>query len=255
MPNRILRDWTDSKRMDSLTWQAEVVFVRLIQKMDDAGNFHRDAPIVKSLLFPRRDGLRASDIDRWLKELEAADIIRCYPAKGDTFLHIVNHGQRKDRTHVIFPREPDGFDDRINDNHPPQSAAERSEPPPETKRIEYESETKRITRAKEFSSLKIPDFEEFKNFALEKKPKIDVQHLELKYQAWVEAGWKDGFGKKILNWKSKLLNTIPHIRELPDDQKSNFQKKQESFDEAQALALAMYEENQRKKELDPVNFG
>ena len=28
MPNRILRDWTDSLRIDRLSWQAEVLFIR-----------------------------------------------------------------------------------------------------------------------------------------------------------------------------------------------------------------------------------
>jgi hypothetical protein len=35
---------------------------------------------------------------------------------------------------------------------------------------------------------------------------------KLKYLAWVEAGWKDGFDKDIKNWKSKALNIIPHLK-------------------------------------------
>ncbi len=58
----------------------------------------------------------------------------------------------------------------------------------------------------------IPDFDEFKKYALENNPSIDVQALELKYKAWVENKWKDGNGKKIINWKSKLLNTIPYLK-------------------------------------------
>jgi len=58
----------------------------------------------------------------------------------------------------------------------------------------------------------IPTFEEFKNFAISKKPGLDLGGLELKYEAWKENGWKDGKDQKIKVWKSKLLNTIPYLK-------------------------------------------
>lgn len=133
MPNRILRDWTDSKAMDSLSWQAEVLFTRLIMKADDHGNFYADPALIKSLCFPRKDGLRTNDIIGWLSSLEAARLIFRYPAKGDTFLHIRNFGQRLDRQTRKFPEQPDDGNQMVsNDN----------QPPPETKRNEVETETK-----------------------------------------------------------------------------------------------------------------
>lgn len=36
--------------------------------------------------------------------------------------------------------------------------------------------------------------------------------LKAKYRAWSEAGWKDGNGKDIKNWKTKILNTIPFLK-------------------------------------------
>ena len=38
-------------------------------------------------------------------------------------------------------------------------------------------------------------------------------NLILKYENWVENGWRDGFDKPIKRWKAKLLNAIPHIKE------------------------------------------
>ena len=58
---------------------------------------------------------------------------------------------------------------------------------------------------------KIPTYDEFKNYALENEPNINLKSLELKYKAWCENNWKDGNNKPIKNWKSKLLNTIPHL--------------------------------------------
>lgn len=66
---------------------------------------------------------------------------------------------------------------------------------------------------KEGKSIDMPTFSDFKDYALEKKPLIDVAALKLKYDSWVENGWKDGHDNKILNWKTKLLNTLPYIGE------------------------------------------
>lgn len=106
MPNRVLRDWTDSKPVNSLSWQEEVLFTRIIMKADDYGNFNADPQIVKSLCFPRKNGMRESDISAWLKAIETAGVIRFYNAKGDTFLHIRNFKQRLDKSKRKFPEEP-----------------------------------------------------------------------------------------------------------------------------------------------------
>lgn len=57
----------------------------------------------------------------------------------------------------------------------------------------------------------VPTFEDFKTYALENYPLVNIKSLELKYKAWVENNWRDGNNKKIENWKSKLLNTIPYL--------------------------------------------
>jgi hypothetical protein len=72
------------------------------------------------------------------------------------------------------------------------------------KEIEKESE-------EEKEKIDIPTFEEFKNYALDKKPDIDISALNLKYEAWKENNWKTGKNVKIKNWKSTLLNTLPYI--------------------------------------------
>lgn len=71
---------------------------------------------------------------------------------------------------------------------------------------------------KQKKEIQIPAYEEFLKYALEKDSTIDKQNLKLKYQAWLENDWKDGFGNEIINWKSKLLNTIPHIPKQPQTQ-------------------------------------
>jgi len=38
--------------------------------------------------------------------------------------------------------------------------------------------------------------------------------IQSKYESWVDNGWKDGHGKKITNWKSKIKNTLPHLKPI-----------------------------------------
>ena len=68
----------------------------------------------------------------------------------------------------------------------------------------------------------IPAFEEFKQYAISKKDDVDLNALNLKYESWKENGWKNGNGKKIKNWKSTLLNTLPYIKEKSSAKKDNF---------------------------------
>lgn len=63
------------------------------------------------------------------------------------------------------------------------------------------------------SKVNIPEFSEFLKYALEKKPKVSQQDLKLKYDSWITNDWKNGNDKKINNWKSTLLNTLPYIKE------------------------------------------
>ena len=61
------------------------------------------------------------------------------------------------------------------------------------------------------SKVIIPSFEDFKNYAIEKEPYIDLKALKNKYDSWIENDWKDGHNNKIVKWKSKLLNTITYL--------------------------------------------
>ena len=48
-------------------------------------------------------------------------------------------------------------------------------------------------------------------YGKENKEDVSEQALELKYKSWVENDWKTGKGTAIKNWKSTLLNTLPHL--------------------------------------------
>lgn len=81
-----------------------------------------------------------------------------------------------------------------------------------------EIQTTPIKESKESKEKKntIPSLEEFVNYALEKKPNIDIDKVKFKYEAWRLNDWKVQKNNKlqpILNWKSTLNNTIPYLGE------------------------------------------
>jgi len=89
---------------------------------------------------------------------------------------------------------------------------------------------KEKVKEKDKEKERIPSFKEFKEYALSKKPDINMEALKLKYDAWIESGWRDGFGNPIKNWKTKLLNTIPHLPEKRFDKVSKVEKDVINFD-------------------------
>lgn len=86
------------------------------------------------------------------------------------------------------------------------------------------------SKVKESKEIEVPVFEEFKNFALEKKGEleIDSEKIRLKYESWKQNGWKNGNDKPIKNWKSSLLNTLPYLQKEKNSAKK--EKVEASFE-------------------------
>lgn len=88
---------------------------------------------------------------------------------------------------------------------------ERNVDETQTKRKRNTDETN-IRKKEEKKEIYIPEFSEFLSYAVQQVPNVIQQEVKLKYDSWVVNDWKDGNDKPILNWKSKLNNTLPHIK-------------------------------------------
>jgi hypothetical protein len=123
MPNRILRDWTDSEKVNSLSVYAERLLSRLIMKADDYGCYHANPKLLKPNLFPLLiDNIREADISRWIDECEKAGLIVLYEVESKSLLQIVDFGQRLRIKKSKFPLPPgqteeNQSDDSENDGH------------------------------------------------------------------------------------------------------------------------------------------
>lgn len=102
MPNRILRDWTDSLKFDGISAEAERLFVRLIMKADDYGRYHAEPRLLKAGVFPFED-VRLNELDRVLQELSTRQLILQYQVQNRAYLAIFNFGQRLRQSRAKFP--------------------------------------------------------------------------------------------------------------------------------------------------------
>lgn len=138
MPNRVLRDWTASETIDSLSEHAEILFVRLIMKADDHGCFYGNPKLIKAALFPLRP-YSEKQITQWRDELLAAGVVQMYSVDGKVYMKINNFNQRLRLMQSKFPQpelgqiiEPSN-DGQLSVICPPETKRSRNEEETETK--------------------------------------------------------------------------------------------------------------------------
>jgi hypothetical protein len=105
MPNRILRDWTDSDAINALSAEQERLFVRLIMVVDDFGCFYADPRRVKVSCFPFNESVTFEHVAKWLRALSPR-LVRLYAADGKEYLEIRNFNQRLRQMRRKFPEPP-----------------------------------------------------------------------------------------------------------------------------------------------------
>ena len=69
------------------------------------------------------------------------------------------------------------------------------------------------------AQIDIPACDEFVNFILENDSTVNPKAAALKYKAWIENGWKDGYNKPIKSWKTKALNIIQYLEKVKEQPK------------------------------------
>lgn len=197
MPNRILRDYTDSFSIDALDVNAERFFIRLIMKVDDYGRFFADERMLKSALFPLKTDIRATDITRWIAACEKSGLITTYDVANKKYLEILNFNQQLRIKKSKFPENQQSK----NDSH----MHSRCIADDILKRNEVETETK----PKDVSSPEgesVPDkidFDKLINF-INRKTGRDFKKIndtvKKKYNARLKEGYtKDDILKSITN--------------------------------------------------------
>jgi hypothetical protein len=137
MAKRLLRDWTDSEIMDSISIEAEVFFTRLIMKADDYGSYHANPKLLKAALFPLKEMVTFKDIGNWVWECIQADLIFLYESEGKEYIRINKFDQRLQNKRNAFPHPKEIKSPEVTVNHG-ESPPEREVELEEKKEVELE---------------------------------------------------------------------------------------------------------------------
>ncbi len=104
MPNRILRDWTDSEKVNTLSTNAERFFTRLIMKADDNGCFHGNCKLLRSSLFPLKiDEVSEKDVQKWVNDCKEVGLLITYSEGSKDYIQICDFKQRLRIKTARFP--------------------------------------------------------------------------------------------------------------------------------------------------------
>lgn len=248
MPNRMLRDWTDSYKMNQLSVHAERFFIRLIMKADDYGCFYADTKRLKATLFPfLLDTIREADISRWITELinvtnekgEKSGLIILYESEGKKYLQIQEFKQRLDRARAKFPL-PEKQD--VNN-----SQELVNEIPPEVeKETEVEKEDERKSGKPETHSQEdLNLFKKFQEFIKTDAPNVAKMKEPFTIDQFKSSLQKFGRDKlkdiviKMHNWKPLLQKNVSAYLTLNNWSKKEFNEAAKVFNQPGQLSQAV----------------
>jgi hypothetical protein len=185
MPQRFLRPGiTTSQRFNSVPYQAQTFFVRLLTLVDDFGRYDGDFRLLRSHVFPlgAPDGkdIPIKEIERCCELLTTAGLVMFYRRDGYQYLQLYRWNERARAEKSRFPDFDDSCEQMFSDVSKPQekdaSLVPRSSPSPSF-----------IVPADAGALLRVK-FEEWMQFrrGLGKKPKDWVKMFEEQW-AWLLA--------------------------------------------------------------------
>jgi hypothetical protein len=108
---------------------------------------------------------------------------------------------------------------KLLENKPLKSPLQGDKDMDMDKEIDKDKDKDDIDNQKE--DKKAPKKEDFMQYVRERCASVGENYslhergASIKYDAWVTAGWKDGYGNKINNWKSKIVANLQYFKAKP----------------------------------------
>ena len=108
MPNTLIREgYLDSDRVSALSDFDDRVFFRILLAADDAGRTDGRADRLRSILFPTRDTVRSSDVEKAVGRLCDAGLVTRWTWETKPVVQVMRWQRRSGTLHSKFPG-PDG---------------------------------------------------------------------------------------------------------------------------------------------------
>lgn len=202
MPSRIVRDGIlESEAINSLSWEAELFFRRLMSIVDDFGRYNALPMLLRSRCYPLQfDKVTDKTIGEWLKACSKAKLIKLYKVENKPYLEVLNFKQRTRQNCSKFPA-PDGCN--TDDGHLPanvggaRSTAHEGEGEDEG---EFVNEGECSSRKMKLPKGWKPN-ESHEKIAAERK-------IDLEVAASVFRDWAKGSGKMYVDWDATFRNAL-----------------------------------------------
>lgn len=109
MPNRYVRESAiESVPVNTVGWQAEVFWRRLINRVDDFGRTEAHPALLRAKIFPLQlNKVRDADVSRLLLECEQAGLLYAYCVEGKQYLQMQKWevGRAKESKHPPPPEQ------------------------------------------------------------------------------------------------------------------------------------------------------
>lgn len=138
-------------------------------------------------LLARETGLSSQQIRTALSKLISTNEITSVTSSQGTIIQIVSYEKYQIATNEITNEQPTN-NQRVTTNN---------------------------NVNKEKKEINIPELFEFLAYAVQQVPTINKEDVRLKYESWKVNDWSvtvNNKTRKIVNWKSTLLNTLPFLR-------------------------------------------
>ena len=109
MPNRYIRESAiESEGVNSLSWQAEVFYRRLLNRVDDFGRFTASVKLLRASLFPLQlEKVSEKDIEKLLKEAAKAGLLATYIVDNKPLLALAKWEQGRAKVSKYPPPPAD----------------------------------------------------------------------------------------------------------------------------------------------------
>lgn len=103
-----------SRKVNSVSFGAEVLWVRILTMVDDNGNYSRDPLLIYANGVRRKKGVKQSHVEQFLNELIEIGLLLVYQAEEEEFIHVADFHDyqtlRRDRPVTIdWPPHPSEF--------------------------------------------------------------------------------------------------------------------------------------------------
>ena len=188
-----------SEDFSELSNLAKIVFIALFSLADDDGRGRANPIYLRNTIFPYKEDIRSTDIEKALSEISLNMSVIFYSCDGSKYYALTNWDkwQKIDKP---TPSKIPEYKENMKIETFDEKSTRTSRKVDEASRLIEKN--KNIKEKEEKKGNFPPSLEEIKKYVEDKKLNVDAEKF---YNYFAEGNWIDSKGNKVRNWKQKIL--------------------------------------------------